>query len=185
MRPSPSISPRAGLFASQENRHEPDVRCRAPLHFFSHFTVICHRGHSMTPAPLSPSSIDTELVWLRQLTSSLAAKAEQASIDQHLNALSDLIERLRVGAARAVFTLTTIDDGLEGLLDLLQRDDEQPLPAHQLSGLLAPLHQQVQYANSEASHLLYALLDNTSTGPVALALLLMPEGKTGNASDLD
>jgi len=139
----------------------------------------------MNPAPPSSHSIDAELVLLRQLTRALPAVAQQAGIDQHLNALSDLIERLRVGAARAVFTLTTIDDGLEGLLDLLQRADEQPLPAHQLSGLLAPLHQQVQYANSEASHLLYALLDNTSIGPVALALLLMPDGKTGNTSDLN
>jgi len=137
----------------------------------------------MNPASISPPTIDTELVLLRQLTRDLQVATERASIDQHLNALSDLIERLRIGVARAVFTLATLDDGMEGLLDLLQRADEQPLPAHQLSGLLAPLHQQVQYANSETSHLLHELLDSTSIGPVALALLLIPDGNSENAGN--
>ena len=133
----------------------------------------------MNPAP----TIDTELVLLRQLTRSHPSETELASIDQHLNALSDLVEHLRIGTARAVFSLATVDDGLEGLLDLLQRADERPLPAHQLSGLLAPLHQQVQYATSEASHLLYELLDSTHVSPIALALLLIPDGNGENAGN--
>ena len=167
------------MFSSQENRHEQDPQCRYPLYSLNLFIVSCRRGHAMNPAP----TIDTELVLLRQLTRSRPTETELASIDQHLNALSDLVERLRIGTARAVFTLATLDDAMEGLLDLLQRSDEQPLPAHQLSGLLAPLHQQVQYANSAASHLLYELLDNTSPGPVALALLMIPDGNGGNAGN--
>jgi len=171
------------LFSSQENRHEWDPQYRYPLHSLNLFTNFACLGLAMNPAPISPPSIDTELVLLRQLTRSQPSEAELASIDQHLNALSDLVDRLRIGTARAVFTLATLDDGMEGLLDLLQRSDEQPLPAHHLSGLLAPLHQQVQYANSETSHLLYELLDSTHVDPVALALLLISDGNSGNVGN--
>jgi hypothetical protein len=70
---------------------------------------------------------------------------------------------------------------MEGLIDLLQHADDKPVPACHLSGLLTPLHRQVQYVNSETRHLRYELLDDIRACPVAaLSTMLLTGGNTGS-----
>jgi hypothetical protein len=130
-----------------------------------------------------PQAINAELTQLKQLTDNLPTCAERAGIHQHLRALLDLVENLQLSASRAVFTLSSLDDGMEGLIDLLQQAEDKPVPANQLSGLLAPLHRQLQYANSETSHLLYDLLDDIRAYSREQSRLLLDDESSGNTGN--
>jgi len=127
---------------------------------------------SSTPPP----AINAELTQLKQFTDQLSNSAERAVIHQHLSTLLELVDNLQLSASRTAFTLATLDDGLEGLIDLLQHAEDKPVPANQLSSLLTPLHRQLQYANSETSHLLYDLLDDIRAYSHEQSKLLFMDG---------
>ena len=108
------------------------------------------------------TALHHELTCLQQLTADLPDTARQMEIHHHLQAALTLLEQMQITAARAAFSLADVDDGLEGLLELLQLAEDNPLRANLLSGLIASLHRQVQFAHSENDHLLYGLLDEAS-----------------------
>jgi hypothetical protein len=111
-------------------------------------------GHQAT------TTINAELALLLRMTEQMPEVIP--GIHQHLQSLANRIESVQLAIARIVFALTSVDDGTEGLLDLLQHAEGNPVQAHHLTGLLTPLHLQVQYASSESNHLLYQLLDDSS-----------------------
>ena len=123
---------------------------------------------NVEPGPLEqmfPTALQAELALLMQMTQQMPTPDELAIIHQRLQSQSQMIDDMQLAIARAVFTLSTVDDGLEGLLELLQCAEDKPMLARQLSCLLTPLHQQLQYASSETSHLLFQLLDDARAFP--------------------
>ena len=122
-------------------------------------------SHPLHHTYLATVAISSELAQLQKLIESLEPSEERTVLSQHLGALFALHENVQISVARTVVALTKADNGLEGLLELLHHARGKPVQPHLLASLIAPLHQQIQYANSESSHLLYTLLDEKSAPP--------------------
>lgn len=90
---------------------------------------------------------------LQQLQAMLAAPSDPAALSAQVDRVAALCATQRQTLADAVDGLIGSNDGLQGLLDLLEQA-EQPLPIHQLRGLLAPLQQHVQQETLQLSQML-------------------------------
>ncbi|OQS31286.1 DUF1484 family protein [Chromobacterium haemolyticum] len=96
------------------------------------------------------SAVHHQLAQLQQL----ADTPEHAALREPLSQLVSLCRRIEHTVSAGVSRLTRTGDGLQGLVELLDCAENQPLPAQRLAGLLAPLQQQVIDASADIGQLL-------------------------------
>lgn len=96
------------------------------------------------------SAVHHQLAQLQQL----ADTPEHAALREPLSQLANLCRRIEHTVSAGVSRLTRTGDGLQGLVELLDHAENQPLPAQRLAGLLAPLQQQVIDASADIGQLL-------------------------------
>ncbi|OHX15701.1 hypothetical protein BI343_17155 [Chromobacterium amazonense] len=101
-------------------------------------------------APLALSAVHHQLAQLQLL----ANTPEHAALREPLSQLASLCQGIEHTVSAGVSRLARTGDGLQGLVELLDCAEDQPLPAQRLAGLLAPLQQQVIDASADIGQLL-------------------------------
>ena len=106
-------------------------------------------GQKLTPV-LAITVIRERLALLQQAVDR-PEHAELRPLLADLNALCRTIQRT---VSDGVYQLAKTDDGLKGLLDLLEKSGSTRVVAHRLASLMAPLQQQLHGTRDDIGQLL-------------------------------